>query len=133
MRYMLDTNICIYLMKRQPPRVLARFAALGHGDVVMSALTLGELRFGAAVSACRAQDEAALDSLLEDVPSLPFGDAAASSYAALRAAVPDRRRDAIDRLIAAQAISLDLTLVTNDETGFAGYPGLRLENWTAER
>ena len=99
----------------------------------MSALTLGELRFGVAVSACRAQDEAALDGLLEDVPSLPFGDAAASSYAVLRAAVPDRRRDAIDRLIAAQAISLDLTLVTNDETGFAGYPGLRLENWTAER
>ena len=132
MRYMLDTNICIYLMKRQPPRVLARFAMLDHGDVVMSALTLGELRFGAAVSPHRAQDEAALDGLLEDVPWLPFGDAAASSYAALRAAVPDRRRDAIDRLIAAHAVSLDLTLVTNDETSFAGYPGLRLENWAAE-
>ena len=56
MLYLLDTNICIYLMKRQPPQVLARFATLAYGDVAMSALTLAELRFGARVSASRAQN-----------------------------------------------------------------------------
>ena len=129
MRYLLDTNICIYLMKRQPPQVLARFATLAYGDVAMSALTLAELRFGARVSASRAQDEAALDGLLDHVPALPFGDAAAATYAVLRAAVPGRRRDAIDRLIAAHAVSLGLTLVTNDERDFIDYPGLAVENW----
>ena len=131
MRYLLNINICIDLMNRQPPQVLARFATLAYGDVAMSALTLAELRFGARVSASRAQDEAALNGLLDHVPALPFGDAAAATYAALRAAVPGRRRDAIDRLIAAHDVSLGLTLVTNNEVDFADCPGLTLENWVA--
>jgi tRNA(fMet)-specific endonuclease VapC len=61
--------------------------------------------------------------------ALPFGEAQAHRYGLLAAAVKDRRRDALDRLIAAHALSLDLTLVTNNEADFAGYPGLRVENW----
>lgn len=129
MRYMLDTNICIYLMRRQPPEVSIRFAALGYGDVVISSITLAELRFGALVSPRREQEDQALAGLLEDVPALPFDDAAAASYAVLRAAVRERRRDALDRLIASHAVAADCVLVANNEADFKGYPGLVVENW----
>jgi tRNA(fMet)-specific endonuclease VapC len=128
---MLDTNICIYLMRQQPPEVVQRFARLNYGDVVMSSVTLAELRFGALVSPHRMQEDLALAGLLEDVPALPFGDAEAAAYAAVRAAMPDRRRDALDRLIAAHAIAAGCALVTNNEADFSGYSGLRVENWVA--
>jgi tRNA(fMet)-specific endonuclease VapC len=131
MRYMLDTNICIYLMHNDPPEVVTRFARCGYGDVVMSAITLAELRFGAVISPHRAQEERALSGLLEDVLALPFEESAAAAYAIVRAAVRDRRRDALDRLIAAHAIAADCTLVTNNVSDFTDYPGLRIENWVA--
>ena len=129
MRYMLDTNICIYLMRRHPPEVVARFAGLAYGDVVMSSITLAELRFGALVSPQREREDIALAGLLEDVPALPFENSAAASYAMVRAALPDRRRDALDRLIAAHAIAAGCVLVTNNEADFRGYPDLAVENW----
>ncbi len=130
MRYMLDTNICIYLMRNHPPEVAARFAALRHGDVVMSAITLAELRYGVECRPeSRAAAERALADLLGDIPALPFGGEAAASYGMVRASVRDRRRDALDRLIAAHAVSLSLTLVTNNAADFMDYPGLRVENW----
>ncbi len=132
MRYMLDTNICIYLMKRQPPEVFERFADLAVGDVVMSAVTLAELRYGVELSADRHRDEAALDALLEDVPALAFDPPAAVHYGVLRAAVRDRRRDALDRLIAAHALGAGVVLVTNNEADFVGYPGLTVENWVGD-
>ena len=77
-RYMLDTNICIYLMKHHPPEVAARFAQCYVGDVVISAITLAELEFGVECSgASRKRNQAALDSLLEDIPVLPFDRGAA--------------------------------------------------------
>ena len=128
---MLDTNICIYLMPQQPPEVAERFALLGFGDVVMSSITLAELRFGALVPAKRKQDDRALAGLLQDVPALAFGDAEAASYAAVRAALPDRRRDVLDRLIAAHAIAADCVMVSNNVADFSGYAGLQVENWVA--
>lgn len=128
---MLDTNICIYLMRRQPPEVMRRFAALDHGDVVMSSITLAELRFGALVSPQRKQEDLALAGLLEDVPALPFDDACAVAYAPIRATAPDRRRDALDRLIAAHAVAAECVLVTNNEADFKHYPGLQVENWVS--
>lgn len=129
---MLDTNICIYLMRHHPPEVAQRFAALSYGDVAMSAITLAELRYGVE---CRAENRGAvaqaLAALLEDVPVLPFDDEAALSYGVIRAAVRERRRDALDRLIAAHAASLALVLVTNNEADFKDYPGLVVENWVA--
>ncbi len=130
MRYLLDTNICIYLMQRHPPEVAARFAELGYGDVVISAITLAELRYGIE---CRPENRAAIEharaGLLADVPVMPVDEQAAVEYGILRAAVRDRQRDALDRLIAAHARSLSLTLVTNNEADFKDYPGLRVENW----
>jgi tRNA(fMet)-specific endonuclease VapC len=130
MRYMLDTNICIYLMKAHPPAVLARLQQLDHGDAVISIISYAELRVGLeGLGPTRAQNERALQLITHDIPVLPFDETAAESYGVHRAAVRDRRRDALDRLIAAHAASLGLTLVTNNEADFRDYPSLMVENW----
>ena len=129
-KYMLDTNICIYLMKHQPPQVQARFAECFVGDVVMSAITLAELEFGVACSGdAKTHNQALLNSLLEDIPAAPFEAQAARVYGPLRAAQRERQKDALDKLIAAHALSLDVTLVTNNEADFRGFANLRIENW----
>ncbi len=129
-KYMLDTNICIYLMKHQPPQVRARFAECFVGDVVISAITLAELEFGVASSGnARAKNEAALSNFLQDIPVAPFEARAASAYGPLRAMQRERSKDALDKLIAAHAIALDVTLVTNNEADFRSFKGLRVENW----
>ncbi|MDO9225104.1 MAG: type II toxin-antitoxin system VapC family toxin [Pseudomonadota bacterium] len=130
MSYMLDTNICIYVMKAHPPEVLARLTQLGQDEAVMSIVTYAELRAGLEmVTDTRFQNESALNLLIKRIPIQHFDEAAAESFGRLRAAVRDRRRDALDRLIAAHAISLDATLITNNETDFKDYPGLKVENW----
>ncbi len=129
-RYMLDTNICIYLMKHQPPQVRARFAECFVGDVAISAITLAELEFGVACSGnSQAHNQALLDSLLEDIVVAPFEAQAARAYGPLRAANRERNKDALDKLIAAHAMSLGVTLVTNNEADFCGFTGLAIENW----
>ena len=130
-KFMLDTNICIYLIKHQPPQVRARFDACFVGEVVISSITLAELEFGVACTAPAAQmgNRLALDSLLEDILVAPFEAMAARAYGPIRAAFKDRSRDALDKLIASHALALQVTLVTNNEADFAHYPALRLENW----
>ena len=129
-KYLLDSNICFYLMRHQPPEVADRFAQCFVGDVVISAITLAELEYGVSCSGtAEAQNRQALDSLLEDIVAAPFEGQAAKAYGPVRQATRERKRDALDKLIAAHAIALGATLVTNNEADFAGYPGLRVENW----
>lgn len=129
-RYMLDTNICIFLMKHQPPQVRARFAECYVGDVVISAITLAELEFGVACSGeSQARNQALLDSLLEDIVVAPFDARAARAYGPLRAANRERNKDALDKLIAAHAMALGVTLVTHNEADFLPFTGLAVENW----
>lgn len=134
MRYMLDTNICIYLMKHQPPSVARRFAECRQGDVVISAITLAELEYGVRVSRkeTHQRNQEALAALVQVILPVPFDQAAASVYADVRAAVPDRKRDALDKLIASHAKSLGLTLVTNNLDDFRAYPDVVLENWVEQ-
>lgn len=130
MRYMLDTNICIYITKRHPPQVLKRLEALTQGSAVMSVVTYAELRAGLEMQTDnRAQDERVLAMLTSRIPVLPFTETDAISFGVLRAAVRDRSRDTMDRLIAAHAVSVGVTLVTNNEADFNDYPGLVVENW----
>jgi tRNA(fMet)-specific endonuclease VapC len=129
-RYLLDTNICIYLMKNHPPEIAARFAQCYVGEVVLSAVTYAELEYGVVGSGERqSQNRAALDALIGDIPVVPFDVAAGRAYGPVRFATRDRRSDALDKLIAAHARALDVTLVTNNLSDFQHYPGLRLENW----
>ncbi|KVE81080.1 twitching motility protein PilT [Burkholderia cepacia] len=128
-RYMLDTNMCIYLMKHQPEQVAKRFARCYTGDVVMSAITYAELEYGVAACANAVRERRNLADLIEDIPVAPFDAAAAQAYGPVREATRERKRDHLDKLIAAHAVSLDVVLVTNNERDFASYPGLRLENW----
>src|SRR5690606_40449759 len=124
------TNICIYLMRATPPAVVQRFEQCRYGDICISAITLAELQAGLhASSADPARIQHTLDRLTELVPALPFDADAAQRYGLLYQAVRDRRRDALDRLIAAHAVACDCTLVTNNVADFKGYPGLRVENW----
>lgn len=133
-RYMLDTNICIYLMRHHPPEVAERFARCVFGQVVMSVVTLAELKCGVSERGDdRSRVAAVVDRLTGLVPPLALDEAAADQYAQLYQAVRDRRRDALDRLIAAHAMAADCVLVTNNEADFRDYPGLRLENWVGER
>ncbi len=139
MRYMLDTNICIYLIKNNPPDVVKRLRAVRRGDAVMSVVTYAELRAGVernSVSrseAARALDIRALQLLTTRVTVLPFTESAAECFGAMRAALKDRNRDTMDRLIASHAASLGLILVTNNETDFKGYPELSVENWVSSQ
>jgi tRNA(fMet)-specific endonuclease VapC len=132
-KFMLDTNICIYLMKHNPPEVVQRFEQCYVGEVVMSAITLAELEFGVVCSSDQARNRAALDALIEDIVATPFDAAAALAYGAVRLASRERKKDTLDKLIAAQAIALGVTLVTNNEADFVSYPGIKIENWAGSQ
>lgn len=129
-RYLLDTNMCIYLMKNQPEEVGRRFAQCYVGDVVMSSITYAELEYGVIASDNPAEERINLASLVEDIQVIPFDTAAGAAYGPLRMATRDgTKKDALDKLIAAHAVSLGVTVVTNNEKDFSRYPGLTLENW----
>lgn len=129
-KYMLDTNICIYLMIHQPPEVAARFEECFVGDVVISVITMAELEYGIVCSGANlAMNRQKLNSFVEDVPVTPFDVVAAHTYALVRVAHKARTKDALDKLIAAHAIALGATLVTNNEADFVGFSGLMVENW----
>lgn len=129
-KYMLDTNICIYLMKHQPEEVKARFDQCFVGEVVISAITLAELEYGVTCSgAAEPTNRAQLMSFIEDVPAVPFEATAARAYGPARFANRERGRDALDKLIAAHAMALGTTLVTNNMSDFTTYPELAVENW----
>jgi tRNA(fMet)-specific endonuclease VapC len=128
-RFMLDTNMCIYLMKSQPEQVAKRFAQCYVGDVVMSAITYAELEYGVAVSANRSRERRNLAALIEDIPVVPFDAAAAEAYGPIREATRERKKDHLDKLIAGHAVALGVILVTNNERDLGSYPGVKLENW----
>ncbi len=127
--YMLDTNMCIYLMKNQPAEVAERFAQCRVGDVVMSAITYAELNYGVAVSADSQRDSLNLAALVEDIPVTAFDAPAAVAYGPIRLATRNSKNDHLDKLIAAHAVSLSAIVVTNNTKDFAKYPGVVLENW----
>lgn len=130
-KYLLDTNTCIYIAKQRPPGVAQRFARLPAGSVGMSVITYGELHFGVQKSQQRAAALETLARLAELIPALPLDTATAEAYGVLRAHL-QRAGTPIgnnDLWIAAHALALDLTLVTNDTGEFQRVPKLKLQNW----
>jgi len=131
-RYMLDTNICIYIAKHRPPEVRSRFERLKPGQLVMSAITYGELSYGVSKSSQRTQALTQLEELVQDVPVEELDSRAAETYGEIRANL-EKQGQIIgnnDLWIAAHALALNLTLATNNEREFKRIPGLSLENWT---
>ena len=126
---MLDTNMCIYLMKNQPAQVAERFAQCYVGEVVMSAITFAELSYGVSVSADPKREAKNLSSLVEDIPVVPFDQAAGAAYGPIRLATNESKKDHLDKLIAAHSKALSVTLVTNNLRDFERYPGVTAENW----
>jgi len=132
-RYMLDTDICSYIMKRSNDAVLKRLSTVAVSDVCISVITKSELLFGVEVSPGRRRDAAALSGFLNYMQILDFPDEASLHYARIRA---DLRRQgsmigANDLFIAAHARSLGLTLVTNNTREFGRVSRLVVENWAA--
>jgi len=128
-KYMLDTNMCIFLMKNYPEQVARRLAQCAEGEVVVSAVTLAELEYGVSVSADPSASRKALGKLMDKLPVLSWSATAAKAYVPVRAARPKGKADAMDKLIAAHAIDGGVTVVTNNTKDFA-YPGLSVEDWT---
>lgn len=129
MPYMLDTNICIYIMKKRPASVARRFAQCRFGDVVMSSITFAELWHGVVASGDRMeQNRKALTALTEDIPVLPFAESQAEQYGAYRA-LSTRQKGVLDIMVAAHAYTESCVLVTNNEKDFNYFPDLVVENW----
>ncbi|MBK6852345.1 MAG: type II toxin-antitoxin system VapC family toxin [Burkholderiales bacterium] len=130
-RYLLDTNICIYIAKHQPPQVRRRFEALPVGSVAMSVVTFGELRFGAEKSQRREESLAALDKLTRSITVTDLPGAAGEHYGRARAELQriGRPIGGNDLWIAAHALAEGWTLVTNNVAEFERVPGLVIENW----
>ena len=130
MRYMLDTNICTYVINARPPGVLERFRREQLGSIGVSSVTAAELAFGVAKSGSSRNREA-LEMFLAPLEVLPFDDSVIWHYADLRAALERRGEPigALDTMIAAHALASNTTLVTNNTREFSRVSGLRLENW----
>ncbi len=133
MKLMLDTNICIYIIKQQPIAVLKRFLEYQIGDIGISSITLSELRYGVAKSAHQEKNSRALDEFIIPLEIVPFGDEAAHAYGNIRAALEKAGTPvgAMDMLIAAHAESLGIPLVTNNTREFVRIPSLTVIDWLA--
>ena len=131
MRYLLDTNICIYAMKNRPVQVLRRLQNVGRAVVAVSVITVLELRQGAERSQQRELAHARLDDFFGPMDILSFENSDALAAARIRAELfrIGRPIGDFDSLIAAQALARDLIVVTNNVDEFERVPDLRVENW----
>ncbi|MCB2170731.1 MAG: type II toxin-antitoxin system VapC family toxin [Deltaproteobacteria bacterium] len=131
MEFMLDTNICIYIIKRKPLTVIDRFKRTNISQIGISSIALSELLYGVSKSSKPEQNQMALCQFVAPLEILPYGDDAAQYYGTLRAYLENKGTPigSLDMLIAAHALSIDCTLVTNNEKEFSRIPNLKIENW----
>ncbi|HAN76030.1 MAG TPA: VapC toxin family PIN domain ribonuclease [Planktothrix sp. UBA8407] len=131
MKYLLDTNICIYIIKKNHQSVLDKFQSLTLGEIGISAITVAELEYGVYKSQKQQQNRKALATFLIPLQIISYDIQATQVYAQLRGELEKKGTviGAMDMLIASQAISLQVTLVTNNLKEFSRIPNLLLENW----
>jgi tRNA(fMet)-specific endonuclease VapC len=132
-RFLLDTNICIYIQRQRPGKVLARFQKLAPGDAAISVITWGELLYGAEKSRQRKKALELLAEFKTFVPVLPIPETAGNTYGIIRASLESRGQPIVnnDLWIAAHAKAADLTIITNNEREFRRITGLKVQNWVA--
>lgn len=133
--WMLDTDICIALIKRQPPELIAKLRKHKPGEVAISAITQAELHFGVSKSAQPEKNRAALDQFLLPLEVLTFDEIAAECYGQVRATLESAGTPIgpLDTLIASHALSINATIVTNNVREFSRVRGLRVQNWMDEK
>jgi tRNA(fMet)-specific endonuclease VapC len=131
LRYLLDTNICIYIAKKKPLTVSQKLEQLEIGEVAMSVMTYGELLFGAEKSQQSIKTKEILEELITLIPPLKMTTEACKHYANIRVLLEKQGKPIgnNDLWIAAHALALDVTLVTNNLNEFSRIPSLKLENW----
>jgi tRNA(fMet)-specific endonuclease VapC len=122
-RFLIDADSSIYSMVDLSSRVNVRLAECEPGDVSISAISFAEIALGTVLQ--RPPPAEVIDAFLTQIPLLPFDEAAARAYAGL-----PFKRAGFDRLLAAHALSIGATVITNNEEDFADVPGLKVENWT---
>jgi tRNA(fMet)-specific endonuclease VapC len=131
MKYMLDTNTCIYIIKRKPPDVIERFIQTEISEIGISSITLSEFLYGVSKSSKPEQNQMALAQFIAPLEILSYGDEAAQYYGDLRAHLEKQGTliGSLDMLIAAHALSIACILVTNNEKEFIRIPKLKIDNW----
>lgn len=123
-RYLIDANTAVYAMDVGNDRLVERIAACDVGEIAISVISYAEVAYGTYVG--KPPSPEVLDAFVKAIPLVPFDEAAAREYAKL-----PFKRARFDRLLAAHALSIGATVVTNNEADFADVPGLMIENWTA--
>jgi tRNA(fMet)-specific endonuclease VapC len=131
MKVMLDTNICIYIIKQQPQDVLERFVSHPVGDIGLSVITLAELEYGVSKSSHPARNREALEQFILPLEVAAFDRPATLAYGKIRTLLEKKGRPigSLDLLIAAHALSLGVRLVTTNVKEFKRVPSLRVDNW----
>jgi tRNA(fMet)-specific endonuclease VapC len=131
MKYLLDTNICIYIIKNKPAQVYEKFLTLEFGSVGISSITLAELNYGVEKSMQIEKNKEALLKFLTPIEIADFNFEASIEYGKIRSDLEKKGTPigSLDLLIAAHALSLKITLVTNNENEFSRVTGLKIENW----
>ncbi|MDR1965933.1 MAG: type II toxin-antitoxin system VapC family toxin [Synergistaceae bacterium] len=131
--FLLDTNICIYAINRRSQKVIDCFSKKEPYEIKLSSVTLAELEYGASKSQNRGKNRMALFGFVAPFEIIPFDDRDAEAFGLIRTSLERQGRviGPYDMQIAAQAISRDFTLVTNNAREFDRIPGLKIENWAA--
>ena len=132
MKYLIDTNICIYIMNNRPLDVIKKFKQLNLGEIGVSTITVSELQYGVAKSTSRKENQHRLDEFLSPLEILTYNEIAARTYGDIRFQLKKRGESIgpLDLLIAAHALSRNLILVTNNDKEFKRIEQLEVENWT---
>ncbi len=131
MNIQLDADTCVYLLNNKPESVRKRFDSLPLGTAAVSAVVVAELRYGVSKSKSKEKNTAALEALLPSLRIVPFDNAAAKAYGGIRAELERKGTPigSLDTLIAAHAVSMNATLVTNNLREFKRVPGLHCVSW----
>jgi tRNA(fMet)-specific endonuclease VapC len=133
MKFLLDTDICIYIIKKKPVEVLQKIREYPVGDIGLSSITLAELKYGVQKSKQSSRNARALEKFLIPLSISEFDYKAANAYGKVRAELETQGTPIgpLDTLIAAHALSLNLTLITNNVREFSRVSGLKVTNWVS--
>jgi len=130
-KFLLDTNICIYLIKKKPAQVILKLQSLDILEIGISSITLSELEYGVSKSTQPKKNKIALAKFLAPIQIISYDDMACVKYGDIRATLEKMGKTIgpLDLLIGAHALSLDCTLVTNNVKEFERIKSLKIENW----